>query len=317
VDQLPVSVCLVEDIYAYPWHIETKYYSADVSLCTTDSRTVGDKSFADSIHAFVVTFDSKMSSSLDQVAMWLPYLKELQPAVQLLVCDHCADGDAISRSRALHWCLDNSFELIELNSSAGDSDCSDEDDFKETVGIQRIIEALSCHSWPNLIMKENPTFRSAFFEQMMIDAAKTMPSGVSDGVSLVLKEECAVTNDSNRRTVDDSDSASCIKPSSNSPTPQTTSELSATEVMMDSPAVNQLASETTSCRVTTTADTCTAADEESFEQLFERLQIMKDAAAGMSSEDRKKYAEQVTMQFWQAIGGNPDELEGLSDLDSD
>ena len=27
------------------------------------------------------------------------------------------------------------------------------DDFKETVGIPRIIEALSCHSWPNLIMK--------------------------------------------------------------------------------------------------------------------------------------------------------------------
>jgi len=27
------------------------------------------------------------------------------------------------------------------------------DDFKETVGIERITEALSCHSWPNLIMK--------------------------------------------------------------------------------------------------------------------------------------------------------------------
>ena len=41
-----------------------------------------------------------------------------------------------------------------------------------------------------------------------------------------------------------------------------------------------------------------------------------EAAGGLSAEDRKKYAEQVTMQFWQAIGGNADEFEGLSS-DSD
>jgi len=36
----------------------------------------------------------------------------------------------------------------------------------------------------------------------------------------------------------------------------------------------------------------------------------------LSPEDRKKYAEQVTMQFWKAIGGNADEFEGIfSDLD--
>jgi hypothetical protein len=41
-----------------------------------------------------------------------------------------------------------------------------------------------------------------------------------------------------------------------------------------------------------------------------------DAACGMSSDERKKYAEKVTMQFWQALGGNLDEFEGLSS-DSD
>ena len=44
--------------------------------------------------------------------------------------------------------------------------------------------------------------------------------------------------------------------------------------------------------------------------------IVAEAAGGLSAEDRKKYAEQVTMQFWQAIGGNADEFEGLSS-DSD
>jgi len=43
---------------------------------------------------------------------------------------------------------------------------------------------------------------------------------------------------------------------------------------------------------------------------------MLAAAAGMNTDQRKKYAEQVTMQFWQALGGNVDEFEGLSS-DSD
>jgi len=44
--------------------------------------------------------------------------------------------------------------------------------------------------------------------------------------------------------------------------------------------------------------------------------FFSEAAGSMSAEDRKKYAEQVTMQFWQAVGGNADEFEGLSS-DSD
>jgi len=45
--------------------------------------------------------------------------------------------------------------------------------------------------------------------------------------------------------------------------------------------------------------------------LFKTVVVL-EAAGGLSAEDRKKYAEQVTMQFWQAIGGNADEFEGLS-----
>jgi len=32
--------------------------------------------------------------------MWLPYLEELQPAVQMLVCEECTDDDG---SVALSW----------------------------------------------------------------------------------------------------------------------------------------------------------------------------------------------------------------------
>jgi len=54
-----VSVHVIEGIYSYPWHIDTKYYTADVLLCTSDDRTIGDESFAESVQAFVVIFDSK------------------------------------------------------------------------------------------------------------------------------------------------------------------------------------------------------------------------------------------------------------------
>lgn len=57
-DDLPPTTPLLENICAYPWHIETKYYSADVSLCTSDVRTIGDIKFANSVQAFVAVFDT-------------------------------------------------------------------------------------------------------------------------------------------------------------------------------------------------------------------------------------------------------------------
>ena len=58
-EQLPASVRVLEDVHSYPWHIDTKYYTADVLLCTTNDRTIGDESFAETVQAFVVMFDSK------------------------------------------------------------------------------------------------------------------------------------------------------------------------------------------------------------------------------------------------------------------
>ena len=48
----------MEDVQAYPWNVSTKYYTAQVALCTAPSRTIGDKAFAERVEAFVVHFDS-------------------------------------------------------------------------------------------------------------------------------------------------------------------------------------------------------------------------------------------------------------------
>jgi len=40
--------------------------------------------------------DAFQKSNLDLVSMWLPYLKELKPLVQILVCKECTDDDGES-----------------------------------------------------------------------------------------------------------------------------------------------------------------------------------------------------------------------------
>jgi len=67
VDELPASAHVLEGVYSYPWHIDTKYYTADVLLCTTTDRTIGDESFAESVQAFVVMFDSKQVQFIELI----------------------------------------------------------------------------------------------------------------------------------------------------------------------------------------------------------------------------------------------------------
>ena len=57
VSNLPCGTSVVEDIVSFDWHVITKYYTATVRLCTTQHRTIGDKTFADSVQAVILTFD--------------------------------------------------------------------------------------------------------------------------------------------------------------------------------------------------------------------------------------------------------------------
>jgi hypothetical protein len=52
-----------------------------------------------------------------------------------------------------------------------------------------------------------------------------------------------------------------------------------------------------------------------FENLLLNLQDMKEKALNMNFDDRKKYAEQVVLNFWKSMGGNPDEIEDLDEED--
>jgi len=58
VDELPEPTKFEDGIIAYPWHIDTKYYTADVNLCSVEKKTLGSEQFAMSVEAVVMHFDS-------------------------------------------------------------------------------------------------------------------------------------------------------------------------------------------------------------------------------------------------------------------
>lgn len=58
VAELGEGTKLTEGVQGYPWHIDNKYYTADVQLCTAHTRTIGNQEFADSVEALVIHFDA-------------------------------------------------------------------------------------------------------------------------------------------------------------------------------------------------------------------------------------------------------------------
>lgn len=62
VNELPDPLCLEDGIKAYPWHIDTKYYTADINLCSVERKTLGSQQFALSVEAAIVNFNSNKVS---------------------------------------------------------------------------------------------------------------------------------------------------------------------------------------------------------------------------------------------------------------
>ncbi|NXW33118.1 AAGAB protein, partial [Phaetusa simplex] len=81
-------------------------------------------------------------SGLDSVSEWLPLTEEWLPEVMILVC--------VNRQKAQEWCIKHGFELVELSPE----ELPDEDDdFPESTGVKRIVQALNANVWSNVVMK--------------------------------------------------------------------------------------------------------------------------------------------------------------------
>lgn len=154
-DELPsVSEC-ESGVTAYPWHIDTKYYEADVNLCVIRNKMISSQELAETVQAVVLYFDSNQNEGLNMAGSWLPFVRDYCAEVKIMLCSCCKEKPAvgISKLQAQEWCVKEGFELVELEPEV-DEEWEAEQDFIETNGIKRVIQALHAHVWPNLVMKE-------------------------------------------------------------------------------------------------------------------------------------------------------------------
>lgn len=148
-EDLTVGATTTGGVSFYPWTIDNKYYSADIHLCVVPNTALVTGAIAESVQAFVVYFDSSIKSGLDGVSEWLPLTEEWLPEVMILVCNRVSEH-GVNRQKAQEWCIKHGFELVELNPE----ELPDEDDdFPESTGVKRIVQALNANVWSNVVMK--------------------------------------------------------------------------------------------------------------------------------------------------------------------
>lgn len=136
----------------YLWNIQNKYYKTQVLICVTENPS-SDIS-VDGVEALIIHHDPQAENADQNLKQWSSLITSLAEAeVLLFSCNFITD--VVIRDKVIKWCLQNKFELIEFNRP--DVDASEADSEHNKYGIERIIEALHAHMWPNMILKGKPS----------------------------------------------------------------------------------------------------------------------------------------------------------------
>ncbi|XP_078050492.1 alpha- and gamma-adaptin-binding protein p34 [Augochlora pura] len=146
-----------EGLDYYSWQIDNKYYYVTVLVCITENPTLNIE--LDDIEAFILHHDPQAEDADENLRQWLPLINSLADAgVLLFSCNFITDVRI--RNEVIGWCLKRKFELIEFNRPDVEETAeSDLDNNKH--GIERIIEALQAHMWPNMTLKAKPSSTEA------------------------------------------------------------------------------------------------------------------------------------------------------------
>ncbi|KAG3262134.1 alpha- and gamma-adaptin-binding protein p34 isoform X2 [Ictidomys tridecemlineatus] len=319
-EDLLVEATSNDTVRFYPWTIDNKYYSADINLCVVPNKFLVTAEIAESVQAFVVYFDSTQKSGLDSVSSWLPLAEAWLPEVMILVCDRVSE-DGVNRQKAQEWCIKHGFELVELSPEELPEE---DDDFPESTGVKRIVQALNANVWSNVVMKNDRNQGFSLLNSLAatnhsIGSAETCHSELVT-TSLQPARECESVS-----LFGFISEIVCYSVVAYVYFLQQQSHLPAADRTESLPGHQDGASNTADARVDSSVDpmldldiqelaslTTGGGDLENFERLFSKLKEMKDKAATLPHEQRKLHAEKVAKAFWMAIGGDRDEIEGLS-----
>ncbi|XP_042330908.1 alpha- and gamma-adaptin-binding protein p34 isoform X1 [Sceloporus undulatus] len=307
-EELPEDVSTDGGARFYPWTIDNKYYSASIHLCVVPNTFLVTAEIAEAVQAFLVYFDSSTISGLDSISVWFPLIEEWLPEVMILVCDRVSEN-GISRQKAQEWCIQHGFELVELNPE----ELPDEDDdFPESTGVKRIIQALNANVWSNVVMKNDMNQGFGFLpalagtncrirsEENEAPELHPLPAERADSAPVGIGEDAADADGVQTGPVAGERKRSLVGSCKENPHPNLPQASCRKDPVLDMD-IQELASLTAG-----------EGDLENFERLFSKLKEMKEKAATLPHEQRKLHAEKVAKAFWMAIGGDRDEIEGLS-----
>ncbi|XP_014615998.1 PREDICTED: alpha- and gamma-adaptin-binding protein p34-like [Polistes canadensis] len=141
------------DIEYYLWDVNNKYYTSQILLCVTENPHINIPT--EGIEALVMYHDPQADNAERNLDQWSSLISSLSKAdVLLLTCNVISNMDV--KDKIIAWCISKKFELVELQQL--DSIENLEYDFEHnTYGIERIIEALHAHTWPNIVLKGKPS----------------------------------------------------------------------------------------------------------------------------------------------------------------
>uniref|UniRef100_A0A7N8XID1 Alpha and gamma adaptin binding protein n=1 Tax=Mastacembelus armatus TaxID=205130 RepID=A0A7N8XID1_9TELE len=272
---LPEPTKREEAVVWYPWTINNKYYTADIRLCVVPNTFLMSSEIAQSMQAFIAYFDSTVKDGLEKLDPWISVVEELAPEVLILVCDRiCENG--VTRHEAQQWCLAHAFELVELNpQEVPDED----DDFPESTGVKRIVQALNANVWSNVEMKDGHNQGFGLMSSLVASRHNNPRNCQDSPVSGIFLTSIFIHFNLNFIYI---------------------WNFLSTYAMTDLD-IQELAN-------LTAGD----GDVDNFERLFTKLKEMKDKASSLPHEQRKVHAEKVAKAFWMAISGDEDEIDGLS-----
>ncbi|KAM9854256.1 alpha- and gamma-adaptin-binding protein p34 isoform 2-T2 [Aulostomus maculatus] len=276
---LPEATKQEETVAWYPWTINNKYYTADVRLCVVPSTFKMTSEIAQTMQAFIAYFDSTAKDGLEKLHPWISVVEDIAPEVLILVCDRvCENG--VTRHEAQQWCLAHGFELVEIDPQ----ELPDEDDdFPESTGVKRIVQALNANVWSSVEMKDGHNQGFGLMSSL-VAARHNNPRSCQESPSSSLPVDGTLVNEKDYHTE----------------STHTETQDTVVDAMTDLD-IQELAN-------LTAGD----ADVDNFERLFTKLKEMKDKASSLPHEQRKVHAEKVAKAFWMAIGGDDDEIDGLS-----
>lgn len=181
-----VEAKLLHNCAVYGWHIENKYYTADIQLHSPVSKDItSNHNCARFMEAIILYIDHLIIDLIQELNDWVFIANNCNLNVKILLLNcilPTSEKDFINR-----WCIENDFELIELELIQDNKTkaCNNDDN---NNGINRLIEVFHAHKWSNLKLKDRISFSKTI--------EKNQENNVLDSLSIYRTANSKDTNHS-------------------------------------------------------------------------------------------------------------------------